>query len=67
MYYEINIAKDGKHFFATAERSITTEKELKKALIVFQNKFPKEEGYEIIITSEYPKTSYLLNIDDIFG
>ena len=67
MYYEINIAKDGKHFFATAERSITTEEELKKALIIFQNKFPKEEGYEIIITLEYPKTSYLLNIDDIFG
>lgn len=64
MYYEINIAKDGKHFFATAERSITTEKELKEALIVFQDKFPKEEGYEIIVFG-HPQPSHILNIDDI--
>ena len=64
MYYEINIAKDGKHFFATAERSITSNKRLKETLIVFKEKFPKEEGYEII-ASEYPQVSYIMNIDDI--
>jgi len=64
MFYEINIAKDGKHFFATAERFITTEKKLKEVLIIFQNKFPKEEGYEIIVFG-HPQTSHILNIDNI--
>lgn len=54
MYYEINVARNtGKkawngdkefhHFFATAERSITTERELKQALRIFTEKFPYPE------------------------
>jgi hypothetical protein len=48
--YEINVAKNGKHFFATDERSITQEWELKEALKVFNEKFPASEGYTISVT-----------------
>ena len=27
MWYEINVARNGKHLFATAERSLTTKKD----------------------------------------
>jgi len=50
MYYEINVALDGKHFFATAERSVTNPLQLKKILLVFFKAFPKEEGYSISVT-----------------
>ena len=50
MYYEINIARNGKHFFATAERSITTKETLKEILEVFKEKFTKEDGYAINVT-----------------
>jgi hypothetical protein len=49
MYYEINISKNGMHFFATAERSITSYKELQKVYSVIQEKFPKSEGYELSV------------------
>jgi hypothetical protein len=47
MYYEINVSKNGKHFFATHERSITTKEQLIEALDCFMVKFPTEEGYEL--------------------
>lgn len=50
MYYEINVALNGRHFFATAERSITDKQKLKDVYKVFKEKFPKEEGYEISVT-----------------
>lgn len=50
MYYEINVTLNGKHFFATAERSITNCWDLKERLKVFINKFPKSEGYELSVT-----------------
>ena len=50
MYYEINVALDGKHFFATAKRSINNKNKLEEVYKVFKEKFPKEEGYSISIT-----------------
>lgn len=50
MFYEINISFNGRHFFATAERSITDRATLKKVYSVLSLKFPKDEGYEISIT-----------------
>ena len=47
MYYEINVSLKGKHFFATAERSIIREERLKELLLVFNDKFPASEGYTI--------------------
>ena len=50
MYYEINVALNGKHFFATTERSITNKWKLKEVYSVIKEKFPQEEGYEISVT-----------------
>ncbi len=50
MYYEINIALNGKHFFATSERSITNEHKLKEVYNVLKEKFPNEDGYDITVT-----------------
>lgn len=50
MYYEINVALNGKHFFATAERSITNKWKLKEVYSTIKEKFPQEEGYDISVT-----------------
>lgn len=57
MYYEINIAFEGRHFFATAPRSITNNKELLFIIGVFENKFPSADGYCISV-SYHPAVSY---------
>lgn len=62
MYYEINVTLNGKHFFATAERSITNRWDLNNKLKIFINKFPKEEGYEISVT-KWEKVGVTVNID----
>lgn len=50
MWYEINVSKNGKHFFATAERSITNGDKCNEVLSILRFKFPKNEGYEITVT-----------------
>lgn len=50
MYYEINVALNGQHFFATDKRSITTSWKMKEIYELFKEKFPKEEGYKIEVT-----------------
>lgn len=50
MYYEINVSKDGKHLFATAERSVTIGWEAEKIYNLFTEKFPESEGYKITVT-----------------
>ena len=50
MYYEINVTLNGKHLFATAERSITNKWKLKEVYDIIKNKFPKEEGYDISVS-----------------
>lgn len=50
MYYEINVSLHGKHFFATHERSISTEDKLKEVLKEFIRAFPSSLGYEISAT-----------------
>lgn len=50
MWYEINVSKDGQHYFATDKRSITT---LARALDVrelLKKAMPEEEGFEYTIT-----------------
>lgn len=51
MFYEINVAKDGKHFFATDKRSITNERALKEVYTEFKKKFPPEEGYDMLVSA----------------
>jgi hypothetical protein len=50
MWYEINVSKDGKHYFSTDKRSITT---VARALDVRERlkmAMPEEEGFEYTIT-----------------
>lgn len=62
MYYEINVAKDGYHFFATAERSITNWKQAKEMYNLFKEKFPESEGYHISMT-KWEKTGYSIHME----
>jgi hypothetical protein len=50
MYYEINVSLNGRHFFATAERSIQHEERLKEVYDTLKEKFPRSEGYECNVT-----------------
>lgn len=50
MHYEINVSLNGKHFFATAERSISSEWKLKEVYKILKEKFPENEGYKIDVT-----------------
>lgn len=51
-YIEINVSKNGRHFFATAQRSIRTypEDHFNEVLKTFIEKFPESEGYKISAT-----------------
>lgn len=55
MYYEINVSKNGKHFFATAERSATTWAAAKELYYRLQMAFSEEDGYRVTCT-EWNKT-----------
>lgn len=50
MWYEINVSKNGMHFFATHERSIQTETELIEVLKEFRESFKEENGFKIIVS-----------------
>jgi hypothetical protein len=50
MYFEINVSLNGEHFFATAERSITTMAKCEKVYSTLLEKFPPQEGYIISVT-----------------
>ena len=59
MYYEINVSLNGRHFFATDKRSITTKQALKEVYEVFKEKFPTEEGYDMLVSYIETKGSYI--------
>lgn len=50
MYYEINVALNGKHLFATDKRSITSKEKVEKVYKIFKEKFPMEDGYDILVS-----------------
>ena len=50
MYYEINVALNGVHFFATAERSCTTYETALKVYKELEKRFLASEGYELRLT-----------------
>lgn len=49
-HYEINVAKNGVHLFATAERSVITEVENRLLVNLLRQKFPESEGYTVSST-----------------
>ena len=61
MYIEFNISLNGKHFFATTERSCTNSEQAKVLNEVLQTKFPKSEGYKITATLN-PQRSYGIDL-----
>lgn len=64
MYYEINVALNGQHLFATAERSITNKFALDVVYKIFKQKFPEEEGYQIQV-SYWSKVGKVINMEDV--
>lgn len=50
MYYEINVALNGQHYFATAKRSLTDELAARGMYAVFCDKFPESAGYRVSLT-----------------
>ena len=64
MGYEINISLDGKHLFATHERSVTNVRKLQEVLPILMEKFPSSEGYKITVT-EWRKIGKLINIEEV--
>jgi len=48
--FEINVAKDGKHLFATHQRSLKTKAEALELYTLFSKKFPKAHGYSVSLT-----------------
>ncbi len=55
MWYEINVSKDGKHYFATHERSITTIDRAVEIRDRLKKAMPEEEGFSYTIT-QWQKT-----------
>jgi len=52
MGYEINVSQNGRHLFATHERSMSNMllEDALDMLHLMSDKFPKSEGYEVTMT-----------------
>jgi hypothetical protein len=62
MYYEINVAYNGVHYFATADRSLRTKAEALQMYRHFTRLFPKEMGYTLSL-KECMHTSVSIDVD----
>ena len=49
-YYEINVALDGRHLFATAPRSGVNKQQTEAIYKEIRNRFPTIEGFSVGIT-----------------
>lgn len=49
MNYEINVSRNGSHYFATADRSISDQSKAKRVVDHFRELFPETEGYKITV------------------
>jgi len=49
-YYEINVALNGQHYFATAPRSIVSEDKAKTMMSDMRKRFPESEGFSVCCT-----------------
>jgi len=50
MYFEINVSKNGRHYFATAQRSLRDPGEAQTAYEDLRARFPEAEGFEVTVT-----------------
>lgn len=51
MYYRINVSLNGRHFFATAEQSITCRDKADYMYHDFKQRFPLADGFTITVTA----------------
>lgn len=63
MYYEINVSFHGRHFFATAPRSLQESFITKQVLREITKRFPEEDGYKITVT-RYETFGKVLTMSD---
>lgn len=49
-HYEINVSLNGRHFFATADRSCRDENDVKKVLPEIMKRFPESDGFAVTVT-----------------
>lgn len=61
MYYEINVAHNGRHYFATAEHSLRDHTTAEEVYNDFLMLFPEEQGYEVSMT-RWQKTGYRVEV-----
>ena len=61
MYYEINVSLNGKHYFATSDRSIRTKEKAQEMALHFREVFPESQGYDITV-SHYETIGHRLEI-----
>lgn len=66
MWYEINVSINGQHFFATAERSITTRSKAQSVARLFLKKFPPSEGYALTVSMR-EQTGSGIDLDTLVG
>ena len=64
MHFEINIAKNGSHFFATAERSITSESHLARVYTELAQSFTREKGFCISVSRHQTYTGTGISLED---
>lgn len=65
-YYEINVSLNGRHFFATAPRSLITEAQALEAYQVFVELFTKAAGYRVSVTY-WKSTGSTVDFDACMG
>lgn len=65
MHYEINISLNGKHFFATSERSITSDYKLREVYDALKNKFNENDGYSFDVI-KYQTVGTVIDINEIY-
>ena len=58
-HYSINVSRYGRHFFATTDHSLMTERDTRAMMEIFVEKFPKSEGYEIMINAHIEYAHYV--------
>lgn len=65
MYYEINVSRNGQHFFATAPRSIQDKAKLKVVYRELEKVFTPGEGYALTVMFN-PEISSIVTREVIF-
>ena len=65
MHFVINVAKNGQHFFATAEHSITTPEKCKEVHSELKRVFPVQDGYNITCVQHPTHWGHYIDPEDL--